>query len=1216
MSSNAVRTHLSRSLIALLAMLLVLPAAQLLGAAPAHADPGVASGAVYDALGDPVSGVTVRAYAAPGYVTPGPSATTDADGAYDLPLPAGTYHLTFAKAGYATATYGGTEPVDLVVEADGDITIDGEPVEDNYLDDVTLESLQERDVTGLVKSTSGPLNGILVTAHRSDDPEVTADTATTAGGGLYTLQLPLGRYFLSYADTGSTYLPTWYGGAEPGREITVQANGSILVDEAPSGCASLCDVTLTAAAANTEYPIAGDVLDANGDPISGISVAVTPTGASTDSGTGSTTTEGLYSVSVLPGTYRVAFSGTGFVAAPYTGDGGETQATVTVANNGVLSVTPIETLTGNRLNTTTLTSVAYPVGGRVVRAAVPAQPLAGITVRAFNEGDRTEVVNQVASNSNGFYTLQLPVGSYDVQLLDEVADGTSYVLTWLGGATPVPVKVGQGGTITYNGGSTLPDVGLSEPPADATYAVGGVVTDALGEPVGGVGVTATHTGSTPADQDTSTTTATAGENRGTYSLALEAGTYRLSYAGGSAFADATYNGDGETAATITVEANGVVRVGATEVVGGVLEPVALVGKTTYPLTGRVTNGAAPLIGIAVKVYPEDQSEPGSEIATTTTGPNGSFTANLTIGSYVVQFSGTSGGVLYSTRWYGAAASPGTPVQVGQGGVVSVDGVPGALGDVVMAPATVDSTYPLRGSVYDANYDSLAGVLATAEPISGGAATDTATSDADGLFQLDLKPGTYEVSFQKAGVYAKTYYLDPEGDTGTERARVVVALNGVMTIGDSTLTAGLNPQVLVGTTRHPVTGTVLSQAGTGLSGITVQAFLDGEPTPAASVTSGAGGTYTLQLLVGTYRIRFTDDVVAAPTYAVTYVGGATAASVKVATGGEVRVDDVPVTGALAPVTMTEVASDVTYTLKGLVYDERYEPLSGAAVQVVPVSGTPAANAVSGTTGSDPVTGAETLGDAGVYRLEVHPGKYQLRFTKTGYQTTFLTTFEDLTKPVTVTVAGNGVISAPGLQIPGGVLDDVQLLLPAPKLLTAPRLTGKLAVGQKVTATFGTWSPNVTTPAYRDSTYVEWFLDGKAADDYTSGYNNQVFTVPLAGVGKKLSYRVTISDPDGFRASAIYTSAGVKVPQAVSSVTGAFKKGKLTVTVKVPGLPKPTGKVTVLKGKKKLASGTLVAKKKGVLVLDLSKLKKGKYKLTIVYAGPSAVKGSKRTITIKV
>lgn len=1205
-SLSGVRPH--RLLIALLTLLLALPVTQLLVPSPAHADPGIATGYVVDGLGEPVGGVTVRALTAPAY-TSGPSTTTATEGDYGLALAAGTYHLTYAKSGYATATYGGTtDPSEVVVDAAGAITVDGEPVEDNLLDDVELASTQTHPVSGLVKSSTAPLSGIRVSAYPVSDPETATATATTTADGHYTLQLPLGRYNLSYVDTASTYVTTWYGGAEPGSDVSVLANGTVQVDDAASGCASLCDVTMTAAPSNAEWPITGDVVDGNGDPVSGVAVSVAGTGSSTDSGTGMTDADGLYSVSVLPGTYRVSFARSGFVSAPYTGNGGSGQATITVAANGTLSVAPAEELSGNQLSTTLLVSNPYAVTGRVVKASAPTQPIAGITVRAYPEGDHTTTVTTATTAANGTYSLSLPIGGYDLQYVDEVADGTDYVSTFLGGATASPITVGQGGTLSYAGATVTaaPDVAMSVPAADATYAVTGSVLDAIGEPIAGIGVTATPTSGAPV--------ATTSGSDGGYTLSLKAGSYRVTFAENTDFQGATLTGSGTAPATVTVAANGVIRVDGVEAVGGTLDAVSLVGKRTYPLTGRVTNGTSPLAGIAVKVYAEGITTSGTEVATLTTGSTGGFTATLPIGSYVLQFSGSSGGVLYESRWYGAVAPPGTAVQVGQGGVVSVDYVPGALADVVMSAVTPDSAYPLLGSVVDANFESLPGVTVTALAISGGAVQAEDVSDADGMVELGLKPGTYEVRYAKSG-YDEAFYADPDGDDPAVHARILVKADGTMSIAGTPMTEGLYPQVLLSTTTHPVTGTVVDGTGAGIGGITVEAIVLGESTPAATATTTASGAYTLALPVQTYTIRFTDNVVAAPTYAVTYLGGSTAATaafVKVATGGAVTVNEVAVVGSLAAVTMTAVGADVTYELAGIVSDPDFEPLAGATVEVQPTGSTPATHAVTGLSAAD-----------GSFALQVRPGTYRIRFSKDGYVATYLLTEDGSAQPSVVTVAPNGTLSASGITDLAASLSAVFLAYPAPVLVTAPRLTGRVAVGQTISTTLGTWTPDVSNLDEYDY-YVDWFVAGKLDGVNTSGVRNERFTIPLSAVGKKITYRLSVYDVGGLAAPGVYDSPGVVVPQVASSMKtalkttgkGTKKKRTLTVTIKVPGVPKPTGAITVLDGKKKLVKAKLVAGKKGVAVIKLPKLKPGKHTLKVVYAGTPQVKGVSKTVKLKV
>ncbi|WP_193606761.1 carboxypeptidase-like regulatory domain-containing protein [Nocardioides lijunqiniae] len=1450
MSLSAAPSRLSRLVVALLAMLLVLPVAQLLGAAPARAAANVAEGTVVDDGGEPLAGVTVTAYPAPGSTTAGPTTSTDADGAYGLTLTAGSYRLGYAKAGFETTRYGGGAGVTLVVDAQGDISVGGEPLEDNLLDDVALTSTTRHPVTGAVTNPGNvPLAGIAVAAHPASNPDADTDTATTNATGAYALDLPSGTYTIDYADPGEDYLPTSYdGGPGDAVEITVDASGGLLADGAATGCASLCTVVLAPVPADAVYPVAGEVLDANDDPISGLQVAVTPV-AGGDAVTGTTDAEGGYTVDVPPGDYRVSFSGSGFPSAPYTGDGGTTPATVTVGATGTLTVTPAEELSDNRLNATVLQSISYSVTGRVVTAA-GSTGLAGITVRAYPAGDPTEVIKETVTVEDGNYALTLPVGTYDLEFTDRVEDGTSYVRTWLGGETPAPFKVGQAGVLTYAGATVtaVPRISMALPPADATYAVSGFVADANGDgidgltvsadpiaptpadqaeaaetavepvsgdsggyrllleagtyeisvaggddfegqtlsddgdvstvqvtdtglvrvdgqettggllepfelvskaehaltgtvvdeggaglagitvtayldgetdtpaapavtsgaqgaytvpslrigtyvlrftdedgvgtayqvtwlgegptgspvklgqdgvityagetvttlpavtvravpadatfdvtgsvvdavnaPIDGIAVVAESSGTTPEDQDASAVSGQDAQGQpgeaGAYHLALEPGSYDISFAQSSAFDAASYTHDGDTAVTVTVDANGRVYVGGTEVLGRVLEPTTLAGRLSYELSGKVTDGTTALPGISVTVYRDGEDEPvGPALTTSSTGR---YTTQLPIGTYTLKFSGTVGTTTYKVRYYGSSTdATGTAVQVGQAGRLYVDGdeITG-LQDTVMAAATGNDSFPLLGTVVDANYEGLPGVVVKAEPQAGSGTSAQDTTDADGAYELGLVAGTYKVSFEKTG-YGKTYYLDPEGDLGTEQAVIRVAADGRMTIGTVEISAeGLEAQELTNAQSWPVTGKVVTEAQAGIGGITAQAFPVGEATAVATTTTssavGSVGNYTLSLKVGTYTLQFTDNVVAAPTYKQTFFGGATAKEVKVRTGGQVQVDDEGVTLPLANVEMSVVASDTRFDLKGTVSNAAngsYDPLNGVTVAAVPVLGTPAVNAATATTGVD-ADGASL--PAGEYEVPVKAGRYQLRFSRAGFQTAFLINFDDPSKPVVVTVAANGSITAPGLEIPGGVIEDVAMQLPAPTLVKAPALTGRVAVGQVVTTSYGTWSPNFGGAAYRDSTIIEWFLDGRPADDYSDGDYGQKFRVPAAAVSKRLTYRITIEDPDGMRASAVFTSRAVVVAKAASTVGGVVKKGTFTVTVKAPGVPKPTGKITVLKGKKVVGKGVIVAKKKGVVVIKL-KLKKGKHKLTIVYAGTATVAGSKKVVKIK-
>ena len=65
-----------------------------------------------------------------------------------------------------------------------------------------------------------------------------------------------------------------------------------------------------------------------------------------------------------------------------------------------------------------------------------------------------------------------------------------------------------------------------------------------------------------------------------------------------------------------------------------------------------------------------------------------------------------------------------------------------------------------------------------------------------------------------------------------------------------------------------------------------------------------------------------------------------------------------------------------------------------------------------------------------------------------------------------------------------------------------------------------------------------------------------------------------------------------------------------------MPKPTRQILVKDGKKTVATIKLKAKSKGKAVVKLTKLKPGKHKLTLVYAGGKVVNAAKATVKAKV
>lgn len=90
----------------------------------------------------------------------------------------------------------------------------------------------------------------------------------------------------------------------------------------------------------------------------------------------------------------------------------------------------------------------------------------------------------------------------------------------------------------------------------------------------------------------------------------------------------------------------------------------------------------------------------------------------------------------------------------------------------------------------------------------------------------------------------------------------------------------------------------------------------------------------------------------------------------------------------------------------------------------------------------------------------------------------------------------------------------------------------------------------------------------------------------------------------------------ISQSVASTVKRTSRPRLTVTVKVAGVPHPTGEVRVHDGSRRIATVTLSATGSGRRVITLPKLKKGKHRISTTYVGTKDVSGrtsSTRTVT---
>jgi hypothetical protein len=209
--------------------------------------------------------------------------------------------------------------------------------------------------------------------------------------------------------------------------------------------------------------------------------------------------------------------------------------------------------------------------------------------------------------------------------------------------------------------------------------------------------------------------------------------------------------------------------------------------------------------------------------------------------------------------------------------------------------------------------------------------------------------------------------------------------------------------------------------------------------------------------------------------------------------------------------------------------------------------------------------------------------------------------DIGKQITVRATGTKVAYANGTS----TSDPVTVTAgPAPVPSQSPSVSGTKAVGQVLTANPGIW-PTGASYAYR------WLRNGAVI----SGATGTTYRLQPADAVKQISVEVTASITG--LSPGVARSSAVKIAQMKSTTTGILQsptvshttRAKLNLYIAVSGLSGPTGKVTVKQGKKTLASTTLKAKSFGRKTVTLKKLGKGKHKLTVIYAGTTAVKGSK-------
>lgn len=144
--------------------------------------------------------------------------------------------------------------------------------------------------------------------------------------------------------------------------------------------------------------------------------------------------------------------------------------------------------------------------------------------------------------------------------------------------------------------------------------------------------------------------------------------------------------------------------------------------------------------------------------------------------------------------------------------------------------------------------------------------------------------------------------------------------------------------------------------------------------------------------------------------------------------------------------------------------------------------------------------------------------------------------------------------------------------------------------------------------------EWRRVLKTGDRWPTGF------IHIADAAAPAVPVAEASAPTASPKATTQASHPVTSSTTVTLAKKRVKKGsrvKVTVRVNVAGMKSPTGKVVIRDGKKVIKRVTVKTSHKGTVTVKLPKLKVGKHKISVRYAGTGRVKASSsKTVTLRV